>query len=409
MAQAVVKLTFPGHDGSPLAGLLELPAGEPLAYGLFSHCFTCSKDVVAAAWIARALAARGYAILRFDFTGLGASAGDFADTNFSSNVQDLVAAADYLRMHYQAPRLLIGHSLGGAAVLAAAHDIPESQALVTVAAPYDVQHVTRHFAGDLEQIKTQGQAHVSLAGRRFLIKKQFLDDLQTHSSAHIENLKKALLIFHSPRDEVVAIEEAEKIYRAARHPKSFIGLDTADHLLSDKNDADYVADSIGVWAKRYLNPIAVQTPDVSLEAGRVRVQERDHRYTCDVFTHAHHWLGDEPVEKGGADLGPSPYEHLLAALGCCTVMTLRMYAERKQLALANIHVELAHAHHRADVSDKTTDVIERTIVLYGDLSEEQGQKLLDIANKCPVHRSLSGVIHIDTKAQRSAQEPELLA
>lgn len=403
MSARQLKLEFPGHDTNPLAGLLSIPSGRVTAFALLAHCFTCGKDTAAATRISRALVNRGFGVLRFDFTGLGSSDGDFANTNFSSNVQDLIAAANYLREKYQAPALLVGHSLGGAAVLKAAHDIPESVGVVTIGAPADPRHVASQFAADLGRIQTEGTATVNLAGRVFTMKKQFLDDLAVQDAAHIGELRKALLVMHASRDEIVSINEAEKIYKAARHPKSFIGLDEADHLLTGKEDAEYVAEIIATWSGRYI-PIAAgaQPGDDAIGKGHVRVREKDHRFTCEVKTDVHAWLADEPRIHGGKDLGPDPYEHLLAALGACTAMTVRMYADRKHLPLDDVSVEIIHRRDHGedcqacDENHPAIDLIERKIALQGELTPEQKTRILKIADRCPVHRTLHNKLVVKT-------------
>jgi putative redox protein len=395
------KVQFPSR-GVRLSGALETPGSAPRCYALFAHCFTCGKDVAAASRIARALTREGIAVLRFDFTGLGSSDGDFANTNFSSNLDDLRAAVDYLRQQHEAPRLLIGHSLGGAAVLAMAAEVPECTAVVTLGAPHRADHVVQNFAARLDEIESSGEAQVSLAGREFRIRKQFLDDLERHRDTDIGALRKALLIMHSPLDDIVPIAEAEKIYRDARHPKSFVSLDRADHLLSDKRDAEYAAATLAAWASRYLpEETAGSRPPVT--AGHVLVEEKNHRFTQHVYSDSHHWQADEPRPVGGDNTGPDPYEHLLAALGTCTAMTLRMYAGRKKLPLE--HVEVSLRHHRehsqdcADCDDGAVriDVLERDIHLRGGLSPEQRQRLLQIADRCPVHRTLEGPLAVRTR------------
>ena len=392
------KVEFPGHSGNTLAGLLEKPDSPPLATALMAHCFTCGKDIAAASRIARALVKQGFAVMRFDFTGLGNSDGDFANTNFTSNVRDLVAAADFLRDKELPPAILIGHSLGGTAVLNAANSIPESNGVVTIGSPADAQHVAHQFSCDIDTINQNGEAQVDLAGRKFTIKKQFLDDISETSSNEIAKIKKALLVLHSPVDETVSIREAERIYKAAHHPKSFISLDNANHLLTRAQDAEYVASLISSWSSRFLQHSDVDRPKVG--KGEVTIVERDHRFTLDVFSDAHHWRADEPTAVGGNNTGPDPYEHLLAALGSCSAMTVRMYADRKKWPLDDVVITLRHGREHltdcegCETSPKQLDILERDVQFIGDLSDEQRKRLLEIADKCPVHKTLTGQMEI---------------
>ena len=395
------KFEFTGACGKSLAALMEIPDAEPQATVLFAHCFTCGKDIAAASRISRALVRHGYCVVRFDFTGLGNSDGDFANTNFSSNVEDLLAAAEHLRNVDVAPTILIGHSLGGTAVLNAAPRIPECKGVVTIGSPADAQHVSKQFACDIGVIEEKGEAEVTLAGRKFLIRKQFLDDLKSTSVDFVSNLKAALLVLHSPVDATVSIGEAERIYKAARHPKSFVSLDDADHLLTRAPDAEYVADVISAWATRITHgDKGSARPKV--DKGHVVVRERDRKFMQDVFSDSHQWMADEPSGVGGKNAGPDPYEHLLAAVGTCTSMTIRMYAERKQWPLDNAEVSLHHKREHGkdceNCDEKTSqlDIIHRDITLHGELSEEQRERLMEIADRCPVHRTLTGALSITT-------------
>jgi uncharacterized OsmC-like protein/alpha-beta hydrolase superfamily lysophospholipase len=365
--------------------------------------------VLAAKRIAERLTACGIAVLRFDFTGLGMSEGEFANTTFSSNVADLVAAANHLRLTHRAPAILIGHSLGGAAVLAAAGEVPEARAVVTIGAPSDPGHVAHLFKDHTEAIRAEGEVEVKLAGRPFRIRREFLDDIAEQSlDQRIATLRKALLIFHAPTDQTVGIENAAHIFAAAKHPKSFVSLDDADHLLSRRSDAAYVANVIAAWAERYLD----MAPAAQVEkpaAGTVVVTEtRQDRFQQAIAVGPHRFIADEPVKVGGLDSGPGPYDLLLAGLGACTAMTLRLYAERKALALERVSVTLTHGRiHAADCETCETkegmlDRIERSISLEGVLDAEQRKRLMEIADKCPVHRTLTSEIDIRTIEQAPA-------
>lgn len=406
------KLMFSNANREQLAALLERPSFTPAAYALFAHCFTCSKDIAAASRISRALAANGIGVVRFDFTGLGNSEGDFTNTNFSSNVADLISATDHMRTSLAAPAILIGHSLGGAAVLAAAAKVPEAKAVVTIGAPADPAHVRHLFGADVQEIEVQGRATVKLVGREFTITKQFLDDIASQKlSTDIKGLRKALLIFHAPTDEIVGIDNARRIFEAAKHPKSFISLDNADHLLSRKQDSQYVADTIAAWASRYI-PIIVESKEAgarpALGRGEVLVRETDRKFSQEIYTDTHRLTADEPASNGGRDTGPDPYELLLSGLGACTSMTLRMYAKHRKLPLGRISVKLRHKKvHAEDCKDCETrqekiDHIERELSFEGEqLTSEQWRRLLDIANKCPVHRTLKSEINITTSLMKA--------
>ena len=398
------KIEFPGASGALLAARLDLPA-RPRAFALFAHCFTCGKDIFAAQRIAERLTQSDIAVLRFDFTGIGSSEGEFANSNFSSNIGDLVAAADYLRRHHAAPALLIGHSLGGAAVLAAAPKISEAAAIATIGAPAAAAHVAQNFAADLAEIAERGTATVTLAGRSFTITRQFLDDIQEQNFlAGLTHLRKALLVCHAPGDEVVGIGNASAIFLAARHPKSFLSLDTADHLVRKRSDAIYLADVIAAWASRYL-PMAEDAE--ALAPGVVEVSEtRSGRLTQRVRAGRHVFLADEPVAVGGDDAAPGPYDYLLAALGACTSMTMRLYAERKGIAAERFTVRLAHGRiHAEDCADcesrqGTIGEITREIAIEGAISDDERSRLLAIADRCPVHMTLTHEIKIRTRLVR---------
>lgn len=395
------NVRFPGTQGVELAARLDLPDETPRAFALFAHCFTCSKDTKAAAYISQALAGLGIAVLRFDFTGLGASAGDFADTSFSSNIGDLLAAAGWLRTHRQAPQLLIGHSLGGAAVLAAAAQIPEARAVATIGAPFEPVHVAHLLGPSQAEIQAAGSAEVNIGGRPFRIRKEFLDDLGRHDSAQtIGALRKALMVMHSPQDNYVDIGNAARIFVAAKHPKSFVSLDSADHLLTRQADAAYAAGVLAAWASRYLDALPLRE---GLVQGVRVVETGEGRFSQHVHAGRHRLRADEPVAIGGDDSGPGPYELLLAGLGACTAMTVRMYAAQKQWPLERVSVDLRHDKvHATDCADCETregriDKIERDITLEGPLDDTQRQKLLEIANKCPVHRTLHSEVWIPTR------------
>jgi putative redox protein len=398
------KFDFRNAQDHTLAALLDRPDGPVRAVALFAHCFTCGKDNKAARRIAEGLKLHGIAVLRFDFTGLGGSEGEFANTTFSSNIDDLVAAADHLRQKLAAPAILIGHSLGGAAVLAAAHRVAEARAVITINAPFDPAHITRQFRQHLDAIEAQGEIEVTLAGRPFRIRRALIDDLnEQHLSARITTLDKALLVLHAPTDDTVGIEQASRIFTAAKHPKSFISLAGADHLLSRAADAAYVANVIAAWVERYLDMAADSQSTNDTDPGGVVVREtRCGKFQQEVTAGAHRFLADEPVAVGGMNSGPNPYNLLLAGLGACTSMTLRLYADRKQLPLKQTTVRLHHSKiHAADCAACETkegmlDRIERLITLEGDLTAEQRARLMEIADRCPVHRTLKSEIDIRT-------------
>lgn len=395
----VETLRFEGSLGHELAGILETPHGPPRACALFAHCFTCSKDLKAAYWIAKALVDRQVAVLRFDFTGLGDSGGDFAETTFTSNLEDLVAAAQAMRERAEAPQLLVGHSLGGAAVLKAAPRIPEVRAVATIGAPSDTRHLAERLTEQAPEIREAGQAEVLLGGRRLRLGKQLVDDLsEDHLEGEIGELGRALLVLHSPVDRTVDIEHARHLYTAAKHPKSFVSLDDADHLLSRERDARYTADVIATWAARYLPESAETEPEVPAprQEGEVVASGPGVGFVTRLRAGRHRLVGDEPVKVGGTDMGPAPYDYLLAGLGACTNMTIRMYARRKNWPLEGVDVRLAHDRVHAkdceacETSEGRVDRITKRVTVYGDaLTEEQKSRLVEIGERCPVHRTLT--------------------
>jgi uncharacterized OsmC-like protein/alpha-beta hydrolase superfamily lysophospholipase len=408
MPSRIERITFPGSRGAQLAARLDLPAGPPKASAVFAHCFTCSKDLKAASRIAATLTELGYALLRFDFTGLGASEGEFANTNFSSNVEDLVAATDWLREHHRAPQLLVGHSLGGAAVIEAASRIPEVRAVATIAAPSDTGHVTKAFGGALDRIEQEGESEVELAGRRFTIRRQMVDDLRSGRVLDAaRGLGAALLVLHSPIDNTVGVEHAAQLYAAARHPKSFVVLDGADHLLTETVDATYAASMIGTWAARYLIDESGAAPAPSASAQVVVAETTQGAFLNHVVVGQHRFLADEPESVGGFDAGPGPYDFLATALGACTSMTLRMYADRKGLPVDRVTVEVAHDKVHADdmaedTADRPTtggkiDQFTRVLHVTGDLDDDSRDRLRQIADRCPVHRTLEQASRIVTR------------
>lgn len=399
------KLIFTNKDGLKLAGKLDLPIDrKPQACAIFAHCFTCSSSLQAVRNISLALTQEGFGVFRFDFTGLGQSEGEFADTNFSSNVDDLLSAADHLVENFDAPQVLVGHSLGGAAVLMAGLKIPSVKAVVTIGAPAEPVHVAHLLKEGEEEIQSQGQATVDIGGRPFLIKRQFIEDLKKAASEHhIGKLKKALLVMHSPQDRIVNIKNAEIIYKAAMHPKSYISLDGADHLLSSKEDAVYAGKVIASWAKRYID--RRESDELSTEKQVVTRTGQD-GFLTEIRVGQHSLLADEPESVGGTNLGPTPYGLLSAALGACTSMTLRMYADRKGWDLQEVRVHLTHAKDHPidckDVEDEKSkiDIFDREIELEGDLDEKQITRLLEIADRCPVHRTLHSDIEVRTRLKQ---------
>lgn len=395
-------VTFQGSDGQNLSGRLDLPEGEIRAFALFAHCFSCSKDIAAARHIATTLTNHGIGLLRFDFTGLGSSEGSFSDTNFSTNLDDLEAAAKWLENAYGAPQLLIGHSLGGAAVIAVAGRLPSVRAVATIGAPSDADHVIHQFGSHLDEIAQVGEAQVSLAGRPFTIKRQFVDDV---SGAKVRDaaaaLGRPLLVLHAPLDDVVGLDNATGLFVSAKHPKSFVSLDGADHLLSRGDDAQFAAGVIAAWAGRYLDSSDQSESVVEAQGGTLVEETGKGKFQARIRTGNHELIADEPTSVGGDDSGPTPYDLVSAGLGACTTMTLRMYAERKQWKVGKIGVRVSHQKDYATDcencdQDRRIDIFERRIRIEGDLSDEQRGRMLEIADKCPVHRTLESVAHVRT-------------
>lgn len=407
----MTQIKFTNSEGLTLTGDLELPStGQPRAYALFAHCFSCTRKIRAAVHIARALVEQDIAVLRFDFTGLGQSEGDFADSSFSANVDDLLAAAKWLGQEHQPVQILIGHSLGGTAVLAAAAQIDSCRAVATINSPAEPQHVLHHMEDNLETIEQKGSAVVNLGGRPFRIRQDFVDDIRSQNVIQrLHNLKRALLVLHAPFDSTVNVSNAQNIFAAALHPKSFVSLDKADHLLSNSADSHYAGTVIANWAKRYLDPVS--EPDTNLSStqtpeptpGVTVVGRTADGFACKVQSRSHQWVADEPASVGGLDTGPDPYAHLGAALASCTVMTLNMYARHKKLAVEQVTTNVQHHRiHAKDCEDcqKTDgkiDVLTRVITIIGNITDEQRQRMLEIADRCPVHRTLENEIKVDTK------------
>ncbi len=400
-----VRVQFPNAAGQQLAAFLDQPAHcAPRAFAVFTHCFTCNKNYKGIRNISRVLSEAGIAVLRFDFTGLGESEGDFSTTTFSSNIEDIVAAAHWLETYHQAPQLLIGHSLGGTAMLAAAGRIPASRAVVTIASPSEPRHVAEHFADRHQEIRSRGEALIRIGGIDYRITKDFLDDVQQyHMAETLKTLGRALLILHSPRDRTVDVAHAARLFAAARHPKSFVSLDEADHLLIREADARYAGSVIAAWAEHYLAAVASTESLVTESTDDVEVLIGRQHYRTRINIHGHELTADEPHRLGGGDCGPNPYELLAASLGACTAITLRMYADRKQWPLEAVQIALRHSKvHADDCRDcgrqhQALDRIERDIRLHGELTESQRQRLLEIADRCPLHRSLQERILIATR------------
>jgi putative redox protein len=397
------NITFENSRGEKLSARIEFPIDrKPHNFAVFAHCFTCNKNFKAVRYITQALTAEGFGVLSFDFTGLGLSEGDFADTTFSSSVDDLICATNYLKENYVAPTLIVGHSLGGAAVILAASQFDEIKAVVTIGTPSAPQHVRHLLESGIEEIEEKGVAEVNIGGRPFTVKKEFIEDLDNQNLLGIvKQMRKSYLFLHSPQDTIVGIENASELYLAARHPKSFISLDGADHLLSKEKDACYAGDVIANWAKRYVE---IPEPKVlSTQSHIVAYLDTKEKFTTHIKADQHSLIADEPKSFGGNDFGASPYQLVASGLAACTVMTLRLYAERKKWDLKEVFCHIRHEKtHLEDCKDcenpkAKIDKFTRELELIGDLNDEQKQKLLEIADKCPVHRTLENVAHIETR------------
>lgn len=402
---ATTKFNFQNSSGEKLAARVELPLNQhPKSWALFAHCFTCNKNLTAVRNISRALTQHGFGVVRFDFTGLGESEGDFSDTNFSSNIQDLITAAEAMADEFGAPELLVGHSLGGAAVFFAGKAIESVQAIATIGAPSSPDHVKHLFESWVDEIVEEEHAEVKIEGRPFTVKKQFLEDIESKNMATCLNtLRKPLLLLHSPQDDTVGIANAGEIYSHAMHPKSFISLDGADHLLSKKEDSQYAGNVIAGWAQRYIDPTQDDKP---LGRAQAVAQIGIDKFTTDIQMGKHAIRADEPIEMGGNDFGPSPYDLLLASLGACTSMTMKMYAERKGWAIDEITVHLDHDKdyvkdcEECEQPSSKIDIITRKIEIKADLDDSQLARLRDIADKCPVHRTLHSDVSVNTELNK---------
>ncbi len=397
------KVTFKNSSGHTLSGRLELPIHRfAHNFVLFAHCFTCTKNLSAIRSISNELSSQGFGVLRFDFSGLGDSEGEFEDTNFSGNVEDLIVASDYLQKNHTAPTLIIGHSLGGAAAILAASKIDSIRVVATIGAPSNPNHVKKLIRNNIEEINKSGKGIVNIGGSDFTIKKQFIDDIESNSlSTTINSLEKALLVLHSPQDNIVGIKNAEEIYRSAKHPKSFVSLDGADHLLSRKEDSIYVGNVIAGWASRYLE--IPEEPILKSNHQVVAKLDNMEEFTTQLKVGKHYLVADEPETIGGNDFGPTPYGYITAGLSSCTAMTIKMYVARKGWNLKSVEVHTSYDRsHKEDCENcedpsAKIDTFHKEVKLEGDLSEEQIARIMKIADKCPVHRTFLSETQVITK------------
>ncbi|WP_298530776.1 bifunctional alpha/beta hydrolase/OsmC family protein [uncultured Algibacter sp.] len=400
-----LKLSIQNEKGLKLQAFLELPADQkPKHYAIFAHCFTCSSTLGAVKHISRSLTTYGFGVVRFDFTGLGKSEGEFSESYFSANVKDLLAVSDYLKEYYQAPTLLVGHSLGGAAVIVAASKLENVKAVATVGAPATVSHVTHLFSHGIDEVKEKGEVEVSIGGRPFKINEEFVEDFgKTDLPEITKNLRKPLLIMHAPFDRIVGIENAHKLYHDAHHPKSFVSLDNADHLLTNPKDSIYVGNMIGAWVQRYFQQEENSMLDTAGEQLVAHLDLIEDNFTTTIQTKKHSFIADEPNSVGGDDFGPSPYDYLSAGLAACTVMTLKMYAERKKWDLKEVYAHITYSKKHSDdlmldlAEPKRMDYLQKRLKFVGDLDDVQKAKLKEIASKCPVHRTLISDTIIETQ------------
>lgn len=399
------RLIIKNTKGHNLQAYLELPADQkPHYFAIFAHCFTCNSNLSAVKNISRSLTSHGFGVVRFDFTGLGRSEGEFAESYFSANVDDLISVNNYITEHYKAPSLLVGHSLGGAAVIVAASRLDNIKAVATVGAPSTVSHVTHLFSHGIDEVKRKGEVKVNIGGRPFKIDKDFVEDFNKISLPEItKNLRKPLLIMHAPFDQTVGINNAHDLYHNAHHPKSFVSLDNADHLLSNPKDSKYVGNVIGTWADRYFEPKDNTMLDTNGEQLVAHLNLKEDNFTTSIQTKKHNFIADEPASIGGNDFGPSPYDFLSAGLAACTVMTLKMYAERKKWDLREVYAYITYSKKHSDDlmldldKPKRIDHLQKRLKFIGDLDGVQKAKLKEIASKCPVHRSLLSETVIETE------------
>jgi putative redox protein len=378
---------FDGSDGRRLSGRLEAPETTPRGWAIFAHCFTCGKDSLAAIRVARALSRAGIGVLRFDFAGAGNSAEVLGGGSFGADGDDLVAASEAMAAAGMPPSLFVGHSLGGAAALAAATRLPGIRGVATIAAPADLSHVLRQFDPvGLDRIMKDGEAEIQLSGRPFVVTRRFIEEIGTHNvEDHAAQLRRPLLVMHAPHDELVGIEHASRIFLAAKHPKSFISLDTADHLLTNADDANYAAILISAWVTHYLPPLVEEIPQAAKAQGVTATETGSGTLQVAIETGGHRIVADEPVAVGGLGSGPSPFELVSAGLAACTVMTMRLYANRKGLPLERARVTVDHFKIAGMVP---ADRFKRTIALEGSLDADQRASLLAIAERCPVDLTL---------------------